>query len=51
MLIHKNKYLIRNSTSIMVLDIFNNTSSCMGYVTIPNQEVGHDIENKISLLS
>ncbi|CAI6356209.1 unnamed protein product [Macrosiphum euphorbiae] len=44
-------YLTRNSTSIMVLDVLSNTGSCMGYVTIPNQEVGHDIENKISLLS
>jgi len=44
-------YLTRNSTSIMVLDVVSNTGSCMGYVTIPNQEVEHDIENKISLLS
>jgi len=44
-------YLTRNSTSVMVLDVFHSTGSCIGYVTIPNQEVGHDIENKISLLS
>jgi len=44
-------YLTRNSTALMVLDVSNNTGSCIGYVTTPNEEVGHDIKNKISLLS
>ncbi|KAL4135385.1 hypothetical protein QTP88_006999 [Uroleucon formosanum] len=44
-------YFTCNSTSLVLLDLENNTGSCVGYVTIPNQEVRHDIKDKISLLS
>jgi len=44
-------YLTCISASLTILNILNNAGSCVGYVTIPNREIGHDIEDKISLLS
>ncbi|XP_026817998.1 uncharacterized protein LOC113556950 [Rhopalosiphum maidis] len=44
-------YLTCSTASLMVLDIHNSTNSCIGYIKIPNEEIRHDVDSKIALLS
>uniref|UniRef100_A0A2S2N7P5 AAA-ATPase-like domain-containing protein n=1 Tax=Schizaphis graminum TaxID=13262 RepID=A0A2S2N7P5_SCHGA len=44
-------YLTCSTASLLVLDLQNSTNSYIGYIKIPNEEIRHDVDSKIALLS